>query len=89
MSGTTTSKVSSLARQGEEIYDREIRPRLGPEDHGKVVAIEVETGDYEIARDEIAADDRLRARHPQASFWFRKVGSRHFYRFGHHCSTAA
>lgn len=78
-----------FARLGEEIYERDILPKLSAEDEGKAVAIEVETGDYEVDRDEIAAGDRLRARHPDALFWFRRVGSRHFYRFGYHGSTAA
>lgn len=78
-----------FARRGEEIYERDILPKLGPEDQGKVVVIEVETGDYEIDKGEIAADDRLRIRHPDALFWFRRVGSRHFFRFGYHRGTAA
>jgi hypothetical protein len=80
---------AELARKGEEIYERDIFPNLAPEDQGKVVAIEVETGDYEVGRDEIATGDRLRSRHPEALFWFRRVGSRYLYRFGHHRGTAA
>jgi hypothetical protein len=78
-----------LARRGDEIYERDIRPRLGCEDQEKVVVIEVETGDYEVDKDEVAAGERLRARHPDALFWFRRVGSRYLYRFGHHRSTMA
>jgi N-dimethylarginine dimethylaminohydrolase len=78
-----------FARRGEEIYERDIFPKLGPEDQGKVVVIEIETGDYEVDKDEIAAGERLRARHPEALFWFRRVGSPYLYRFGHHRSTAA
>jgi hypothetical protein len=78
-----------FARRGEEVYERDILPKLGPEDHGKAVAIEVETGDYEVDKNEVAAGDRLRERHPEALFWFRRVGSPYFYRFGYHRSTAA
>jgi hypothetical protein len=89
--GPRQSRYSNeeFARLGEEIYERDIFPKLSTEDQGKTVAIEVETGDYEVDRDEIAAGERLRARHPDALFWFRRVGSRYFYRFGHHRSTAA
>jgi hypothetical protein len=76
-----------LARLGDEIYDRDIAPKMGPEDHWKVVVIEVESGDYEVAKDEITADERLRSRHPDALFWFRRVGSRYLHRFGHHRGT--
>jgi hypothetical protein len=44
--------------------------------------IDIETGDYEIDRDEIAASDRLFARRPDAQVWFRQVGSRYARRFG-------
>ncbi len=78
-----------LARLGEGIYERDIAPKMSPEDQRKVVAIEVESGDFEVARDEILADERLRSRHPDALFWFRRVGSPYLHRFGHHRGTAA
>jgi len=78
-----------FARRGEEIYDHEILPRMTPEDQGRVVAIEIESGDYEIGRNEVAAGERLRERHPESLFWFRRVGSPSLHRFGHHRSTAA
>ena len=78
-----------LARLGDEIYERDIAPKMGPEDQWKVVVIEVESGDYEIDKDEVAAGERLRVRHPEALFWFRRVGSRYLHTFGHHRSTAA
>lgn len=71
-----------IARRGDELYEREIRPRLQPEDEGKFVLIDVESGDYEIERDELAASDRLLARRPGARVWMRQVGSRFARRFG-------
>lgn len=76
------------ARRGDEIYDREVLPKLKPEDAGKFVAIDIETGDYEIARDELSAADGVSARHPDAQLWLMRVGSRHLYRFGYHRKTA-
>jgi hypothetical protein len=89
--GPRQSRYSNeeLARRGEEIYERDILPKVSPEDQGKVVVIEVETGDFEVDKSEIVAGDRLRERHPDALFWFRRVGSPYLYRFGHHRSTAA
>jgi hypothetical protein len=92
MAATTRSSRytnEELARLGDEIYERDIAPKMGPEDQWKVVVIEVESGDYEIDKDEVAAGERLRARHPEALFWFRRVGSRYLHHFGHHRSTAA
>ncbi len=71
-----------FARRGDEIYDREIRPHVGPDDEGKFVVIDIETGAYEIDKDELAASDRLLARRLDAQMWTRRVGSRYARRFG-------
>ena len=71
-----------FARYGDEIYDREIRPHVGPDDEGKYVVIDIETGAYEIDQDELVASDRLLARRLDAQIWTRRVGSRYARRFG-------
>jgi hypothetical protein len=71
-----------FGRRGDEIYEREIAPKLKLEDSGRFVAIDVETGDYEVASQELAACDGLAARRPEAQIWLRRIGSRHLYRFG-------
>ena len=71
-----------FARRGDEIYDREIRPRVGPDDEGKFVVIDIETGAYEIDQDELTASDRLLDRRLDAQMWTRRVGSRYARRFG-------
>lgn len=71
-----------IARRGDEIYEREILPRLSPNDEGKFALVDIETGDYEVDRDEVAASDRLLARRPDAQVWVRQVGSRFARRFG-------
>lgn len=71
-----------IARQGDEIFEREILGRLSPEDEGKFALIDVVTGDYEVDWDEVTASNRLLARHPDARVWTRQVGSRFARRFG-------
>lgn len=71
-----------IARRGDEIYERKIQPSLKASDKGKLVAIDIETEDYEIADDELAACDRLRERVPQAQIWLLRVGSPYLHRFG-------
>ena len=78
-----------FARRGNEIYDRDILPKLRPEDEGKIVGIDIETGDYVITKDVLAASDHLLARRPEAQVWLRRVGSPYLYRFGYHRKTAA
>lgn len=71
-----------FARRGDEIYEHELRsiPEKGNE--GKFVAIDIETGTYEVAADELAASDRLLARVPNAQIWLRRIGSRYARHFG-------
>jgi hypothetical protein len=71
-----------FARRGDEIYEHTIRPHLAREDEGKFVMIDIETGAYEIASDEMVASDRLLARYPEAQVWMTRVGSRYVRRFG-------
>jgi len=71
-----------FARRGEELFERDIRAKVAGEDSRKMVLIDIESGDFEVDFDEMAASDRLRARHPEAQVWMRRVGSRISRRFG-------
>lgn len=65
-----------FARRGDEIYERAVRPHVGEDDLGKFVVIDIETDDFEVDADELAASDRLLARNPNAQVWLTRVGSR-------------
>jgi hypothetical protein len=71
-----------IARRGDEIYERKVRPQLKPADKGRFVAIDIESGDYEIGDKELDAIHRLHARVPDSQTWLVRVGSRYVYRFG-------
>jgi len=70
-----------IARLGDSLYDREIAPRVKPEDAASFIAIDVDSGAYEIAPDELSAIDRLRARKPDAQLWLRRVDAPYTHRF--------
>lgn len=71
-----------FARRGDEIYESQVRQKIEEGNHGKIVAIDIETGDFEVDKNEIVACDRLEARHPDAQIWIVRIGSRHVRRFG-------
>lgn len=71
-----------FARRGDEIYERVLRGSLESGNEGRFVAIDIETGDYEIDADELTVSDRLLARVPNAQIWLRRIGSRYAHRFG-------
>ncbi len=69
-------------RRGTEWYFTAIRPKLGPEFKGKYVAIDIETGEYEIADDSLVASHALIARKPDVAIWMQRVGHRASVSFG-------
>jgi len=71
-----------FARLGDEVYERDIAPRVEAAEAGKFVAIDIETGAYEMDRDELLAMNRLLARIADAQVWLRRVGSRCAHRIG-------
>lgn len=73
-----------FASRGDAIYERDIRPHLKPADMGKFVAIDIETGEFDIDVDEMAASRRLRARIPDSQTRLVRVGYRTTRRFGWH-----
>jgi len=75
--------MEEFARRGHEIYERDIKPRLQAKDDGKFVAIDIETGMWEIDNDDIAASDRLLKRNPAAQMWLERAGRSSAYRIGY------
>ncbi len=71
-----------FARRGQTIYERDIRPHLTTGDEGKLVAIDIETGTYEIDRDDYTATERLLSHYPNAQIWLLRVGHRAAYHIG-------
>jgi hypothetical protein len=71
------------ARMGAELYEQKIRPLVEAGNHGKIVAIDVDTGQYEVDTDSLAAAHRLFARLPGAQIWFVRVGYPYVTRFGY------
>lgn len=71
-----------LARRGNEIYETQVRPQVEEGNHGKIVAIDIETGAFELAHDTITASDRLLERCPEAQIWRVRIGPKGVHRFG-------
>lgn len=61
-----TRPTAEIARLGQEIYQRDIRPLVEADHHGEVVAIDVDTGNWAIGDNVIAATGRLRKKRPGA-----------------------
>lgn len=70
------------ARLGTEIYEQRIRQQVEQDHQGEIVAIDIETGDFAIARKLLDAAQSLRDRHPAAQIWAVRIGHRAVHRFG-------
>ncbi len=71
-----------FARRGDALYESKVEPHVTADDDGKFVALDIDTGEFEIHTSEITAGDRLRKRLPEAQIWMVRVGSRALHRFG-------
>jgi hypothetical protein len=65
---------AEFARRGDEIYDRDIRPLVEVDNKGKYVAIDIETGAWEMDANPLTACDRLIARLPDSQTWLVRIG---------------
>lgn len=78
-----TRSRDEIARLGDEIYERDIRPLVETGHNGDIVSIDVDSGHWAISGDLLTAAGRLRAQHSQAvNVWSLRVGSRAVYKFG-------
>src|SRR5436189_2947477 len=73
-----------FARRGEALVESKVRPNLTAADEDKFVAIDIETGEYELDKNEMKAADRLRKRLPDSQIWLVHVTSGYLHRFGGH-----
>ncbi len=73
---TTTVELTQeeIVQRGKEIYYRKILPLLQTGNDGRVVAIDVCTGEFELAENALIGADQLRLRVPEAIIFFMRVG---------------
>jgi hypothetical protein len=71
-----------FARRGNEIYESQVRSQVEQGNHGKIIAIDIETGAFELAKDTITASDRLLEHYPDAQIWCVRIGHKGVHRFG-------
>ncbi|MGV0025098.1 hypothetical protein [Phormidesmis priestleyi] len=71
-----------FAQRGDEIYESQVRSQVEEGNHGKIVAIDIETGAFEVADEILPATDRLFERLPDAQPWIVRIGHRAVHRFG-------
>jgi hypothetical protein len=72
-----------IAQRGQDIYDREIRLRVETVANvGKIVSIDIDTGNYEIGEDILDLSTRLQLKSPHATIWAERIGFNAVYAIG-------
>lgn len=71
-----------LARRGQELCESGIRQQVEAGNEGKIVALDIETEEFEVGDTVIAATDQLFERIPDAQPWTIRIGHRAVYHFG-------
>lgn len=73
MEASVLSK-EEVGRRAMELYDSRIRVNLAPECDGRIIALDIDSGDYELDETILAATRRLRKRRPDGTFFALRVG---------------
>jgi len=67
--------TEEIIRRGKTLYKQNLRPQVETCNTGKVLIINVETGEYELDTDHLAASDRAAAKYPGAPLYAMQIGA--------------
>jgi hypothetical protein len=77
-----SKRLERLPEQGERFYAEHLRDVLEPEQTGRFVAIEPETGRYFVSGDSSAALVAAHKAMPDALFYLKRIGYEYAHRLG-------
>jgi hypothetical protein len=78
-----------VVQRGHQLYDDQIRAQVETDNHGKIVAIDLVTGDFDIAEDSLTSAKKLLLRNPSAQVFCIRIGYRAVHRLGFHGSRVS
>jgi hypothetical protein len=65
----------NISRIGHEIYETRLRAKVETDENiGKLISIDIHTGDYEIGDKPLSTIQRLQARRPESEIWTERIG---------------
>jgi hypothetical protein len=71
-----------MAQRGQALYEAGIRQQVEAGNEGKIVAIDIETGVFEVDENIVPATNRLFEQYPEAQPWVIRIGHSAVYHFG-------
>lgn len=80
---TTAPNHLKIARRGQDLYNRSIRTQVETRENlGKIIAIDLDTSNYEIDDNLLEVIDRLQSQFPDATIWAERIGFNAVYAVG-------
>ncbi|MCW1967590.1 MAG: hypothetical protein KIH69_005655 [Anaerolineae bacterium] len=73
---------SAVFAERGDLFFRQLMPTFSKAEYGKYIAIDIESGEFEIDEDDFAATERLLNRIPTAQTWMGCIGFPTAYRIG-------
>ena len=67
--------TDEIVARGKEIYEKQLREHLEPQNIGKFLVIDIETGEYEMDEDDLAASRRAARKKPGGARFGMRIGS--------------
>ena len=77
-----TISPEEIVRRGQDYYDRFLRDKREPEHRGEFLMLNIETGEYEMDKNERLAFERATTRWPSSVFYILRIGYRAAHRLG-------
>jgi hypothetical protein len=71
-----------IARRGQALYDERLRADIDARHRGEFLVLDIETGEYELDVDELAALRRAKRKNAGAAFYILRIGYPAAYRIG-------
>jgi hypothetical protein len=65
-----------ICLRGSALYETKLRSKIEDGNLDKFLIIDIETGDYELDTDDLAASDRAHRKHPNGAFFGMRIGRR-------------
>jgi hypothetical protein len=71
----TAYPPGEIVRIGKELYEREVRPKVETDENvGKILVLDIESGEYVVDDDHVTAMRRAHAQHPDGAFYHLRIG---------------
>ena len=66
--------ADEIVARGKEIYEKQLREKLEPQNIGKFLVIDIETGEYEMDEDDLTVALRAYQRNPNGARYEMQIG---------------